>query len=353
MALDAETTEELLYQGFQARFLEEGVRKLASSGDLSSEYADFRIDPRSLVIAQAMRSRADGRGDACAPGPLAPGPALAFGATPLEFLRCAGRKGTSPAAARGGGQSWNDPRRALFGWGGPRGIMTQVMAGAALAFLQRGEDRAALVFEEWRAVETGAWHEGMSLATAARVPLIAGLVRSRPDADCSRPDAGCSQGAPGLAEIAANYGAGVAQVGSEALTEVRRTVRQARRRVAGGAGPVLIELLPLEGDRWAGHEELASRATEDGFEGRRQEAVRSAAKAGVDHALTRLRKEPEPRPSDALSPVTADAAPSPPWTRLDPPQPGGEPSAAHAGREADSIAGRDADSMPWAAASVL
>ena len=346
MALDAETTEELLYQGFQARFLEEGVRKLASSGDLSSEYADFRIDPRSLVIAQAMRSRADGRGDACAPGPLAPGPALAFGATPLEFLRCAGRKGTSPAAARGGGQSWNDPRRALFGWGGPRGIMTQVMAGAALAFLQRREDRAALVFEEWRAVETGAWHEGMSLATAARVPLIAGLV-------CSRPDAGCSQGAPGLAEIAANYGAGVAQVGSEALAEVRRTVRQARRRVAGGAGPVLIELLPLEGDRWAGHEELASRATEDGFEGRRQEAVRSAAKAGVDHALTRLRKEPESRPSDALSPMTADATPLPPWTRLDPPRPGGEPSAAHAGREADSIAGRDADSMLWAAASVL
>ena len=345
MALDAETAEELLYQGFQARFLEDGVRKLASSGDLSSEYADFRIDPRSLVMAQAMRSRADGRGDACAPGPLAPGPALAFGATPLEFLRCAGRKGTSPAAARGGGQSWNDPRRALFGWGGPRGIMTQVMAGAALAFQQRGEDRAALVFEEWRAVETGAWHEGMSLAAAARVPLIAGLVRSRPDAGCSRPDAGCNQGVAGLTEIAANYGASVAQVGSEALEEVRRTVRQARRRVAGGEGPVLIELSALEGDRWARHEELASWAGANGLDGRRLEAVRSAAKAGVSHALTRLRKEPEPRPSDALSPVTADAAPLPPWTRLDPPQPGGEPSAAHAGREAES--------MPWAAAPVL
>ena len=332
MTLAAETTEELLYQGFQARSLEDGARKLAASGDLSSEYADVQIDPRSIAIAQAMRIRTDGRGDACAPGPLAPGPALAFGTTPLEFLRCAGRKGTSPAAARGGGRSWNDPRRALFGWGGPRGIMTQVMAGAALAFLQRGEDRAALVFEEWRAVETGAWHEGMSLATAAGVPLIAVLARARPG--------GHSQGAAGLAEIAANYGAGVAQVGAEPLDEVRRTVRELRSRVVAGAGPVLVELSPPEGDRWAGHDDVASRAVTAGLSSRRLEAMRNAAKAGVDHALARLRKEPEPHPRDALSPVTADTAPTPLWTRLDPARPDGTSSAGGDGPGTEPV--------PWA-----
>ena len=334
MTLDAETAEDLLYQGFQARFLEGGVRELVSSGDLSSEYADFQIDSRSIAIAQAMRSRTDGRGDACAPGPSAPGPALAFGATPLEFLRCAAQKGTTPAAARVGGRSWTDLRRALFGWGGPRGIMTQVMAGAALAFQQRREDRAALVFEDSRAVETGAWHEGMSLAGAASVPLIAVLVSGRTVADDGR-------GVAGVTEVAANYGASVERIGADPLDRVLQTVRDARRRVVAGAGPLLIELALPADDRWAGQEELTSWAAAGGLSSSRLEAVRNAAKAGVDHAVARLRKEPEPRGRDALSPVTADAAPTPPWTRRDPPRPGNLPSAD---------AGADGGPMPWDAA---
>lgn len=322
MTLDAETAEDLLYQGFQARFLERRVRELAGAGDLPQEYAAFRIDPRSVVVARAMRSRGDGRGDACAPGPASPGPALAFGATPLEFLRCAGRKGTSPAAARSGGRSWTDPRRALFGWGGARGTMTQVMAGAALAFRQRGADRAALVFEDADAVETGAWHEGMSLAAAAGVPLIAVLV--------VRSGAHDAREAPGAEEVAANYGASAARIGSEPLARVLRRLREARRRVVAGEGPLLVELAPPAGHRWAGHDELADWAAAGGLSAPRLEAVRKAAQAGVTHAASRLRKEPEPDPRDALVPVTAGPAPPPPWTRIDPPRPGSAPSVEEA-----------------------
>lgn len=328
MTLDAETAEDLLYQGFQARFLERRVRELADAGDLSQEYAAFRIDPRAVVVARAMKSRGDGRGDACAPGPASPGPALAFGATPLEFLRCAARKGTSPAAARGGGRSWTDLRRALFGWGGARGTMTQVMAGAALAFRQRDEDRAALVFEDAGAVETGAWHEGMSVATAAGVPLIAVLV-----AGC--PDAAAARDAPSAAEVAANYGVSAARIDSEPLATVLQRLREARRRAVAGEGPLLVELAPPVGRRWAGHDELAEWAATGGLSPNRLEAVRRAAQAGVTHAASRLRNEPEPRPRDALSPVTADAAPAPPWTRLEPPRPGSTPPVEEAAVHAE------------------
>ena len=50
--------------------------------------------------------------------------------------------------------------------------MTQVLAGAALGFAQRGEDRAALVFEARAALQAGGWHEGMNLGGVVRAPLI-------------------------------------------------------------------------------------------------------------------------------------------------------------------------------------
>lgn len=340
MTLDAERAEDLLYHGFQARFLERRVRELAGAGELSREYAAFRIDCRAVVMARAMRSRADGRGDACAPGPVSPGPALAFGATPLEFLRCAGRKGTSPAAARGGGRSWTDLRRGLFGWSGARGTTTQVTAGAALAFRQRDEDRAALVFEDFAAVETGAWHEGMSLAAASGVPLIAALVTG-PGADADR--------APGVAEVAANYGAPTERIGSEPLEEVLRTLSGARRRVTAEGGPLVVEVAPQVGARWAGHDALIDWAAAGGVSAQRLDAVRKAARAGVDHAASRLRKEPEPHPRDALCPVTADAAPAPPWTRLQPPRPDVAARASGDGAEAVlwGAAGGSAERRPW------
>ena len=267
-----------------------------------------------MVIARAMRQAPGGKGDICYPGPLSPGPALAFGATPLEFLRHVACRGTSPAAARAGGWSWTDPRRGLVGWGGARGTMTQVLAGAALAFKQRGEDRAALVFEERDAPDTGGWHEGMNLAGALRAPLIVVLAARDPAS---------TEHSPGVRAVGTSYGVVVATVGEEPHRRLFDAVAAARRRAVEGGGPTLIELLPRsEADPWDLHDAFVARTlAEDGLSARDLDAIERAAAAGVEHAVERLTKEPGPDPREALAPVRAGTGPLEPWTRGEHPRP--------------------------------
>ena len=316
--MSGDTVEDLLYQGFQGRLLEERLRRMPPS---MRPEATIPVDVRPIVIARAMRQTVDGRGDLCCPGPMSPGPALAFGATPLEFLRHVTRKGTSPAAARTGGTSWTDLRRGLIGWDGARGTMTQVLAGAALAFAQRGEDRAALVFERWSAIETGAWHEGMNFAAAQRAPVM--VVVGPPD----------GRGPDGRAEIvrvARGYGVRLLWVGDDPLVEVFESVAEARRRAVEGGGAVLIGLAALEDeDCRAAHDAFVEWALLQGDRmGRSVESLERAAAAGVEHALSRIGKEPDPDPEEALAPVRTGTAPIRPWTRLKSPRPEGVAGAA-------------------------
>ncbi len=312
--LSREVVQDLLYQGFQARFLE------GRAG--SSAEPPFRVDMRAVVMARAMRHAADGKGDLCSPGPASPGPMLAFGATPLEFMRQLGRKGTAPAAARSGGRSWTDLRRGLIGWDGPPGVMTQVLAGAALAFAQRGQDRAALVFEDFAATETGGWHEGMNLAAAQSAPLVVVL-------DMARLAHG--PGAGTLDVVARGYGVAADSVSDEPYSQLYRTAAAARRRAVQGRGPTLIAMLPrAEGDPWALHDDFVDWALDEGGVAEAEvRAIERAASAGVGHAFDRLAREPEAEPHDALVPVFAHDVPHPPWTRGTPPDPGwretGEP----------------------------
>ncbi len=327
-ALGRRISEDLLYLGYQGRFLEAAVRSRARSGLLDSGLAEIAIDVRAAVIARAMRCAPDGH-DVCHPGRVSPGPALAFGATPLEFLRHVAKKRTTPASARAGGMSWTDVRRGMIGWGGPRGgMMTQVLAGAALSFRQRGEDRVALVFEDRGALQSGGWHEGMNLAGAARVPLIVVVEDSFP-AD--------PRGSTDVEAVAVSHGVGFTRVGAESHEGLFRTAAAARRSAVNGQGPALIELVSLpDEDRWALHDDFAARAVAEGGIGESElEAMEKAAAAAVDHASARLEREPGPEAGDALAPVRAGAEPVIPWTRRDPPVPGRRPPASPEAVDAD------------------
>ena len=313
--LNRDVVRDLLYQGFQARFLERTAGRSTDS--------PFRVDVRAVVMARAMRHAADGRGDLCSPGPLSPGPLLAFGATPLEFMRQLGRKGTAPAAARCGGRSWTDLKRGMVGWDGPPGVMTQVLAGAALAFAQRGQDRAALVFEDFEATETGGWHEGMNFAAAQSAPLVVVLDLANHE-----------RGPAPVEAVAHGYGVAASSVSEEPYPQLLGTVAAARSRAVRGRGPTLIAMLPRAGDDpWALQDAFEDWVlAEAGLSETEVRTIERAASAGVDHALRRLAREPEAEPHDALAPVLAHSDPRPPWTRSTPP----DPARRSAGRQPGS-----------------
>ena len=319
--MSGDTVEDLLYHGFQGRLLEESLCRIPPS---LHPRATTHVDVRAIVIARAMRQTVDGRGDLCCPGPMSPGPALAFGATPLEFLRHVTRKGTSPASARAGGTSWTDLRRGLIGWDGGRGTMTQVLAGAALTFAQRDQDRAALVFERRSAIETGAWHEGMNFAAAQRAPVIVVLA---PPPRRGRRDRAETEG------VARGYGVSVLWFGGEPLIDVFESVAEARRRAVAGDGPSLIALAPrTDMDLRASLDAFVEWALAEGGRTRGDlESIERAAAAGVDHALGRIGKEPDPDPEEALAAVRTDTPSIRPWTRLKSPRPDGQADVAPSG----------------------
>ncbi len=307
--------EDLLFCGFQAEALVESLAEIEGEVSLPPEAGATQVDARAVAIAFAMERRGDGTGDVCCPGPAAPAPTLAFGATPLEYLRHVTGRGTGPNGGRGGGLSWTDKPRGLIGAGGPPGTMTQVMAGAAMAFRSRGEPGAALVFEGGRAADTGGWHEGLNLAAAQRAPLLVVMSARRDPGVPHLPH----RGDPGEA-----YGVTLLTLHDEPLIELLDQVGEARSHALGGGGPVLIRLVPLETEaRWRGLHGLVEACRAQGLV---PEAVLDElpgrAKGDVAHALRRLSREPYPDGPDALVPVLAGEDRIPPWTRQDPVEPG-------------------------------
>ncbi len=319
-----EALEDLLFQCLQGKLLEERLRRSDTPQVLSG--ATREIDLRGIAIARAMRRTRDGKGDLCFPGPLAPGPALAFGATPLEYLRHAARTRTSPASARSGGDSWTDLRRGILGWSGRPGMMTQVVAGAALAFARRDADRAALAFESFPALDSGGWHEGMSLAAAQRAPVLV-VLAGRDDGD-RRSTTGSIARAYGIREIRAP---------ANDLASLFRVASRARRRMAAEGGPALMKLgLLSAGRRGALLPQLRKQLLSEGLLLPSEiDAIARTASAGVSQALSRILREGAPEPEDALVAVRMDSAPLHPWTRMRSPSPEGsrvpskEPGAVH------------------------
>ena len=307
--------EDLLFCGFQTEALTASLAALEAEASLPPEADAGHVDERAVAIAFAMERRSDGTGDVCCPGPAAPGPILAFGGTPLEYLRHVTGRGTGPNGGRGGGLSWTDKARGLIGAGGPPGTMTQVLAGAAMAFRRRGEPRAALVFEGGRAADTGGWHEGLNLAAAQKAPLIV-VMAARRDPGVS---ALAHRGNPAEA-----YGLTLLTLHDEPLSQLLDRVGEARSHALGGGGPVLIRLMPLETEaRWQGLHGLVEACREHGLvQDAVLEELPGRARGDVDHALRRLSREPAPDGRSALVPVLAGEDPIPPWTRQDPAEPG-------------------------------
>lgn len=310
--------DDFLFHAFQLRELAAAVRALAADAALDAALDDFEPDVRAVAVACAMRRR-PGNGDVCCSGPASPGPALAFGATSLEFLRWAAKKRTARAAARAGGRGWTDLRRGLLDCDGPPGAMTQVMAGVALSFRQRRQSRAALVFEDRLALETGRWHEGMSFAAAVKAPLLVVLVpaEARAARDGQPPPEPGAHGAS-TAATAENYGIEASSLDGLSPERVQETVAEARQRAVEGKGPALFELTRPGADNIWDDPEAHGSGDDQGFVV--QQAKRAAATA-VAHAVARLRMEPEPTSRQALEPVLHGEPPAPSWTRRDPPDP--------------------------------
>jgi TPP-dependent pyruvate/acetoin dehydrogenase alpha subunit len=177
------------------------------------------------------------------------GSMLVKGATPLEILRQYMAKGDSPTRGRELNIHFGDLVRGFVGQISHLGDMIPVMAGIALSFRMRGEDRVVLVYIGDGATSTGAFHEGVNFAAVQQVPLV--IVVENNGYAYSTPT-GKQTAANSFMDKAIGYGIPGVQADGNDVLAVYDVTKAAVDRARAGGGPTLVELITY---RRKGHAE--------------------------------------------------------------------------------------------------
>ena len=136
------------------------------------------------------------------------------------------------------------------------GDLVPVCAGFALSFQLRQEQKVALTWVGDGSTRTGAVHEGLSLASARRLPLIV-MVQDNAVALGTRRDPRLDDSLRGMA---ASYGVTGLECDGNHILDVHACVRQAREICVAGEGPVVILARTFRFGGHATHDEAEARA---------------------------------------------------------------------------------------------
>ncbi len=247
------------------------------------------------------------------------GSMLVKGATPLEILRQYMAKGDSPTRGRELNIHFGDLVRGFVGQISHLGDMIPVMAGIALSFKMRQEDRVVLVYIGDGATSTGAFHEGVNFAAVQQLPLVVivennGYAYSTPT--------GRQTAANSFMDKAVGYGmAGVQADGNDVLA-VYDVTKTAVDRARAGGGPTLVELITYrrkghaehdnqsyvphgEIEWWAANNDPIDRfvawlAEHDGVTAGELAVIDAAVSQEIDDATDEAELSPMPDALDAL-----------------------------------------------------
>ena len=263
------------------------------------------------------------------------GSMLVKGATPLEILRQYMAKGDSPTRGRELNIHFGDLVRGFVGQISHLGDMIPVMAGIALSFKMRGEDRVVLVYIGDGATSTGAFHEGLNFAAVQQVPLVVivennGYAYSTPT--------GKQTAANSFMDKALGYGIPGVQADGNDVLAVYDVTKAAVDRARAGGGPTLVELITYrrkghaehdnqsyvpdgEVEWWAANNDPIDRFTawlaeHDDVTTSELEAIDASVSAEIDAATDEADRSPMPEALDALVGIYGEPATiAPHWYR--------------------------------------
>ncbi len=330
--LTRERLLELYYLMRLTRSLEERLVALYRQGKIvGGLFRSLGQEADSVGSAFALDRRA---GDFLAPLTRNLGSLLLMGAEPVEFLRQYMAKGTSPTRGRELNLHFGDPARGFIGQISHLGDMVPVMAGVTLTFRMRGERRVGMVYVGDGAMSTAAFHEGMNLAAALRLPLV---VIAENNGYAYSTTLERQTAVTHLADKAKAYGVrGERSDGNDVLA-VYEVARRAVARARAGEGVTLIELVTYRRKGHAEHdnqsyvpkEELARWEADDPLDRyvarltERHWATKAELDATdlrvareLDAAVAEAESEPPPEPATALEGVYAQpATQAAPWYR--------------------------------------
>jgi pyruvate dehydrogenase E1 component alpha subunit/2-oxoisovalerate dehydrogenase E1 component alpha subunit len=302
-------------------------------------YRSLGQEAVAVGSAYALRRRTDGTGDVIAPAIRNLGSLLLMGARPVDVLRQYMAKSDSPTWGREQNVHFTDYDRGFIGLISHLGVMIEIMAGVALTFRLRGEDRVALTWTGDGAASTGGFHEGFNLAAVQRAPLVViiennGYAYSTPVSKQTAAESFVAR-APG-------YGVYGDSCDGNDIFAVLEMTRRAVEHARSGQGAALLEVHTYRRKGHAEHDaqayvpagEIADWETRDpvdrfvqrvlaegSLEHADMQAIDARVSREVDEAREAAEASPLPEPEEALADVYGDARPRTPWTRLDVPDP--------------------------------
>jgi TPP-dependent pyruvate/acetoin dehydrogenase alpha subunit len=294
----------------------------------------------SVASAYALRRRDDGTGDMLSPLIRNLGSMLTIGAKPVEVVRQYMAKADSLARGKELNIHITDYDRGFVGQISPLGDLIPVMAGIALTFKQRGQDRVAMVYIGDGATSTGAFHEGVNFAAVQKLPLVV-IIENNKWA-YSTPSKFMSA-ARAFVDKAPGYGMAGEQVDGNDMLAVYAASQRAVERARSGGGASLIEVMtyrrkghaqhdaqtyvdPAEIEHWASTNDPIDRYVKtllDNGWATAQEltAIGADIDRELDAAVAEAEKSPLPAPEEALTDVYGDGPVNAPWTRYEPADP--------------------------------
>jgi 2-oxoisovalerate dehydrogenase E1 component len=166
------------------------------------------------------------------------GHALAKGVTPRElFAELYGRE-TGCSRGRGGSMHLFAPEVGMMGTSGIVGPCILQAAGAGYSFKLLKSDHVAVAFFGDGAVNNGAFHEGLNLASIWKLPVLFVCENNQYATEVPFQYAA---GNPNVAQRGAAYGLPGVDVDGNDVAAVHAAVEEAVRRARSGSGPTLLE----------------------------------------------------------------------------------------------------------------
>ncbi len=166
------------------------------------------------------------------------GHALAKGLPPGELIAELFGRATGCSRGRGGSMHLFAPEIGMMGTSGIVGPCILQAAGAGYSFKVLKSDRVAVAFFGDGAVNNGAFHEALNMASIWRLPVLFVCENNQ---FATEVPFRYSSGNPSVASRGASYGIPGVEVDGNDVAAVAQVAGDAVQRARTGAGPTLIE----------------------------------------------------------------------------------------------------------------
>ncbi len=233
----------------------------------------------AISVGTAIHMEKD---DVVAPSHRDMGVFLMRGITPRRIVAQYMGRRTGLTRGRDGNMHMGDMDYNVIAFVSHLGDNVPVAAGAALAFVQRGEKRVALCYNGDGATTRGDWHEGLNLASVHKLPVVY-FINNNQYAYSTPME--LQMAIPDVAIRAGSYGIPGEIVDGNDIVAVYDSAKRAIDRARAGLGPSLVECKTFRMTGHSAHDDAGYVPPELFEEWQRKDPILRFEKALVDEGV--------------------------------------------------------------------